>query len=182
MLKKPLNDEWRAWIRLNVARGCSRDELARILLNEGFDFVEVGTELGLTAGSSPAASLPPRLQRDTGPKAAVLTGLQRHGEPLLELYTADQFLDARTCKALVELIKASLRPSTISSQGAHPRAEPLLELYTADQFLDARTCKALVELIKASLRPSTISSQGAPEAGFRTSRTCDLDERYPVVR
>ena len=56
MLKKPLNDEWRAWIRLNVARGCSRDELARILLNEGFDFVEVGTELGLTAGSSPAAS------------------------------------------------------------------------------------------------------------------------------
>jgi len=139
MLKKPLNDEWRAWIRLNVARGCSRDELARILLNEGFDFVEVGTELGLTASSSPAASLPPRLQQDTGPKAAVLPGLQRHGEPLLELYTADQ-------------------------------------------FLDARTCKALVELIKASLRPSTISSQGAPEAGFRTSRTCDLDERYPVVR
>jgi len=24
--------------------------------------------------------------------------------------------------------------------------------------------------------------RGAPEAGFRTSRTCDLDERYPVVR
>lgn len=138
MLKKPLNDEWRAWIRLNVARGCSRDELARILLNEGFDFVAIGTELGLMASTPPAAS-PPRLQQDTAPKAALLPGLQRHGEPLLELYTADQ-------------------------------------------FLDVRTCKALVELIKASLRPSTISSQGAPEAGFRTSRTCDLDERYPVVR
>src|ERR1041384_4213785 len=137
MLKKPLNDEWRAWIRLNVARGCSRDELARILLNEGFDFVEVGTELGLTAGSSPAASLPPRLQRDTGPKAAVLTGLQRHGEPLLELYTADQFLDARTCKALVELIKASLRPSTISSQGAPEAAQG--QYYEVSQEFKAHT-------------------------------------------
>src|ERR1043165_2716104 len=111
MLKKPLNDEWRAWIRLNAARGCPRGELARILLNEGFDFVEVGTELGLTAGSSPAASLPPRLQQDTGPKAAVLTGRKRHGEPLLGLYTADQFLDARACEALAELITATQSPS-----------------------------------------------------------------------
>jgi prolyl 4-hydroxylase len=139
MLKKPLNDEWRAWIRLNVARGCSRDELARILLNEGFDFVEIGTELGLTASSSPKASLPPRLQQNTGPKAELLKGLERHGAPRLELYTVDH-------------------------------------------FLDARICAAVVELIRTGLRPSTISSQGAPEAGFRTSRTCDLDERYPVVR
>ena len=135
MLKKPLNDEWRAWIQHNVARGCSREELFRILVKEGFDVVAVRSELGFTPSSAPqAAPLP-----NTPPKAELLPELQQHGAPLVELYTADN-------------------------------------------FLDARTCAALVQLIKAHLRPSTISSQGAPEAGFRTSRTCDLEERYPVVR
>jgi prolyl 4-hydroxylase len=139
MLKKPLNDEWRAWIRHNVARGCSREELSQILLKEGFDLVEIGSELGPTLNTAPKAALLPGLPPNTAPKAALLPGLQRHGEPLLELYTAEN-------------------------------------------FLDARTCAAVVQLIKAHLRPSTISSAGAPDAGFRTSRTCDLAERYPVVR
>ena len=132
MLKKPLNDEWRAWIRHNVERGCSREELFRILVKEGFDLAAIRSELGFTPSTT--APVP-----NTAPNAELLPRLQRHGAPLVELYTADN-------------------------------------------FLDARTCAALVELIKAHLRPSTISSQGAPEASFRTSRTCDLHERYPVVR
>ncbi len=139
MVKKPLNDEWRTWIRHNVARGCSRDELFRILVKEGFDLVDIGSELGPAPNSAPKAAPPSRLQPETAPKAALLPGLQRHGAPRLELYTVED-------------------------------------------FVDTRICAALVELIKAGLRPSTISSQGAPEATFRTSRTCDLDERYPVVR
>ncbi|MFL6563975.1 MAG: prolyl hydroxylase family protein [Burkholderiales bacterium] len=139
MLKKPLSDQWRAWIRQNVARGCSREELSRILLKEGFDVVDIGSELGPAPSSASKAALPPRPQPKAAPKAALLPGLERHGAPRLELYTVAN-------------------------------------------FVDARTCAALVELIKAGLRPSTISSENAPEASFRTSRTCDLDERYPVVR
>src|SRR6187549_664259 len=96
MPKKPLNDEWRTWIRHNVSRGCSRDELFRILVKEGFDLVDIGSELGPTPNTAPAP--------DTAPKAALLPELQRHGAPLLELYTAENFVDARTCAALVELI------------------------------------------------------------------------------
>jgi prolyl 4-hydroxylase len=131
MAKKQLNDEWRAWIQHNVARGCSRDELSRVLVKEGFDLFTIGRELGAIPNTAAAPS--------TAPKAALLPGLQRHGAPLLELYTVES-------------------------------------------FLDSRTCAALVELIKANLRPSTISSEGAPDSSFRTSRTCDLDERYPVVK
>src|SRR5262249_1407176 len=121
----------RAWIRHNIGRGCARDELSRILVQEGFDLFTIGRELGPAANT---AAMPP-----TAPQAALLPGLQRHGAPLLELYTVEG-------------------------------------------FLDSPTCAALVELIKASLRPSTISYAGAPDASFRTSRTCDLDERYPVVQ
>jgi len=139
MPNKPLNDEWRTWIRHNLARGCSREDLSRILVKEGFSLLEIGSELGPTPNATPEAALPDVSQPDTKPNPARLPGLQRHGAPLLELYTVEG-------------------------------------------FLDSRTCAALVELIKVGLRPSTISSEGAPEASFRTSRTCDLDERYPVVR
>jgi len=139
MPNKPLNDEWKTWIRHNLARGCSRDELSRILVKEGFDLFTVGRELGPTPEAAPAPMASDAPTTDTGPNPALLPGLQRHGAPLLELYTVES-------------------------------------------FLDSRTCAALVELIKAGLRPSTISSERAPEASFRTSRTCDLDERYPVVR
>jgi prolyl 4-hydroxylase len=143
MPNKPLNDEWRTWIRHNLARGCSRDELSRILVKEGFDLFTIGRELCETPNAESARDTAPTPNmapvQDIAPKAALLPGLQRHGAPRVELYTAEN-------------------------------------------FLDARTCAALVELIKVGLRPSTISSEGAPEASFRTSRTCDLDERYPVVR
>jgi prolyl 4-hydroxylase len=139
MPTKLLNDKWRTWIRTNVARGCSRDELSRILVKEGFDLVEIGSELGPTPNGATKGALLSELQPKSAPNAALLPGLQSHGAPRLELYTAEN-------------------------------------------FVDSRICAALVELIKTGLRPSTISAAGAPEATFRTSRTCDLDERYPVVR
>src|SRR4029077_1301610 len=103
------------------------------------DLVDIGSELGPAPNRAPKAELPTRVQPKTAPNAALLSGLQRHGAPRLELYTVENFVDSRICAALVELIKVGLRPSTISAQG--PR-----------------------------------------EPSFRTSRTCDLDERYPVVR
>jgi prolyl 4-hydroxylase len=97
MPKRQLDDEWIAWIRHNLARGCSKDELFRILVREGFDLNAIHAQL------------------HGAPKAALLPGLRRHESPLAELYTVEDFLDPRACAALVELIKAGLRPSTIST-------------------------------------------------------------------
>ena len=47
-------------------------------------------------------------------------------------------------------------------------------------FLDADTCAALIERIDKWRRPSEISDD-AGIANFRTSETCDLDSRDPVV-
>ena len=34
---KILDQPWKDWVRLNIQRGCSRQELYEILLREGFD-------------------------------------------------------------------------------------------------------------------------------------------------
>ena len=46
-----------------------------------------------------------------------------------------------------------------------------LQLYTLDGFLEPEECEALAALINQRLRPSTITFG---DAGYRTSRTCDL--------
>ena len=55
-----------------------------------------------------------------------------------------------------------------------------LELFILRGFLDAATCLALIERIDERRRPSEIADD-LGIANFRTSETCDLDWRDPVV-
>jgi prolyl 4-hydroxylase len=55
-----------------------------------------------------------------------------------------------------------------------------LELFIVRNFLDSETCQALIERIDEKRRPSGLADD-AGIANFRTSETCDLDWRDPVV-
>lgn len=55
-----------------------------------------------------------------------------------------------------------------------------LELFIVKRFLDPDTCAALIEQIDQRRRPSKIADD-VGIADFRTSETCDLDFRDPVV-
>lgn len=55
-----------------------------------------------------------------------------------------------------------------------------LELFIVRDFLDSATCAALIERIDQRRRPSEIADD-VGVANFRTSETCDLDWRDPVV-
>jgi prolyl 4-hydroxylase len=55
-----------------------------------------------------------------------------------------------------------------------------IELFILRQFLDRATCGALIEHIDARRRPSEIADD-LGIANFRTSETCDLDWRDPIV-
>jgi prolyl 4-hydroxylase len=55
-----------------------------------------------------------------------------------------------------------------------------LELYIVRRFLDPETCAALIAQIDEKRRPSEIADD-VGIANFRTSETCDLDWRDPVV-
>lgn len=55
-----------------------------------------------------------------------------------------------------------------------------LELFIVRDFLDPATCDALIERIDAKRRPSEIADD-LGVANFRTSETCDLDWRDPLV-
>src|SRR5436190_23121254 len=54
------------------------------------------------------------------------------------------------------------------------------ELFIVRRFLDPETCAALIACIDAKRRPSEIADDIGIE-NFRTSETCDLDWRDPLV-
>jgi prolyl 4-hydroxylase len=55
-----------------------------------------------------------------------------------------------------------------------------LELFILRRFLDDSTCQALIDRIDQRRRPSEIADD-IGVANFRTSETCDLDPRDPLV-
>jgi prolyl 4-hydroxylase len=55
-----------------------------------------------------------------------------------------------------------------------------LELFIVRDFLDPETCTALIARIDEGRRPSEISDD-VGVANFRTSETCDLDWRDPLI-
>lgn len=57
---------------------------------------------------------------------------------------------------------------------------PKLEQYMLAGFLDPAACAALIGQIDRDVRPSTIADANGDDA-FRTSTTCDLDHRDPIV-
>src|SRR5947207_1507316 len=85
-MAKEFTGEWREWVRHNLQRGCSRNDLFTILLEEGFRYDVIESEF-------------------------VLGGVRLCGTDV-PLYLVEGFLTETECTRLVELVKGSLRRST----------------------------------------------------------------------
>lgn len=146
---KPLDAAWIDWVHLNVSRGCSRDEMTGILRREGFD--EKAIEAAFASVPKRAAAAPPVISQGIPRASLQLPNAVRHGGDNLELYSADGFLTADECAAIVDRILAALRPSTISAPpgGAYDnafRTSRTCDLYDTDPVvaaMDRKICAAI---------------------------------------
>jgi len=106
MARTELPQEWKEWVAHNIGRGCSIADLFSTLVREGFAPEAAERELNLRR-----------------------VALKRFPSDRLELYTAESFLLPEECEELTEIIKRTLRPSTISHDGTANAA-----------FRTSRTC------------------------------------------
>ncbi|HET7732048.1 MAG TPA: 2OG-Fe(II) oxygenase [Usitatibacter sp.] len=142
---RPLDREWLRWLQVNIERGCSREELVKTLLINGFDDASVVAALKqVLAGRAPAPVT-------AAPAEIRIPNARKHPSDEIELYTAEDFFSPSECAELVSLIRSSLRPSTITT---HPDGEPDKAFRTSRtcdlvggepvvRALDARICEAL---------------------------------------
>lgn len=143
-MTKLLTPEWEEWISLNVARGCDKDGIFRILLDEGFDYQQIAEHMGYRPSVDIATVANPLKAQPAAAESAALTGAVRYDHSRMYIPNATR-LDT-----------------------------DLAEFYVLDDFLNVEECEKLVALIRSSLRPSTLSNPDETDSSYRTSSTCDL--------
>lgn len=144
-MSKVLDAAWHAWVDDNLQRGCDKNELRDILVQEGFSSVQIDKVIA-----------PQHFLNHTKKK-----NIQRQA-------LADRY-DGADYKALTEL------PFTQQGNDKKLACfdNDLIQLYTWDNFLTPEECQQLLIIIGDNLRPSTVTQSNGDDA-FRTSSTCDL--------
>ncbi len=152
-----MNEEWLAWTRHNLQRGCAPAEIKAILQKNGFSDEEI-----LVAMSLPKPGLWNKFKHHVG--------------------QAVQQAEAQAAESSGDVPKG-IQPDLDYAVMAQPRithnadarrieAEGI-QLYVMEEFMSRAECEAIMAQINQNLRPSTITT-GKDYSGFRTSSTCDL--------
>ncbi|UTA47118.1 2OG-Fe(II) oxygenase [Simiduia sp. 21SJ11W-1] len=116
-----MDAQWLEWTRHNVARGCDVQELQAILARAGFAACEI-TE-ALTLAGAPLASTATAdaevdyvaLSRPSLVANPQAVGASPIDDTRVQLYQIPDFLDAARCEAIMALMDAWLRPSTVTT-------------------------------------------------------------------
>ncbi len=134
VMKRKLDDPWKSWLEENLERRCDPTELVSILLQNHFSMDSIRESMGEAFPAD--AELLERAELDY--RAISETALTRDvGNPKLrkihthklQLYVLDDFVSHAECKAMVEIIDQSLRPSTTTSDDdAHFRTSRTSDL------------------------------------------------------
>jgi prolyl 4-hydroxylase len=141
-----MDQGWKDWAKLNMARGCDKDGIAKILFEHGFHPFEIISEMQYLPQS-------PALVTAMNQFLLGLPALQATAEQQLAVYQA------------IDAVALPLAQKLNSNK---------LHLYTVENFLDKSECDELMRRIKAGCQPSSITSTDEPDKYFRTSKTCNL--------
>ncbi len=125
-MDKQITQDWKDWIELNISRGCDKDGIYKILIDEGFNPIDIEKEMDHVPDVNIANIVNPlKTEQSTEFTEGVLSehrsiympNAQKLDTELAEFYTLDNFLYSKECDQVTELIKKRLRPSTVAADG-----------------------------------------------------------------
>ncbi len=173
--------EWLRWMRENLARGCDRADLTRLLLQNGFDTGSV--DKALQTAHSP---LKPQASHFSAPAMGQPQApIVYHAKPVFMGMSALNLQHESQGNSV--FLQDPLNPALVSQV-----LTSKMQLYLIADFMSASECQVLIELGAKHLRASTVSlpdqhaqsgsaqvleqlgDQTYVDLSFRTSQTCDL--------
>ena len=125
-MDKQITQDWKDWIELNISRGCDKDGIYKILLDEGFSPIDIEKEMGYVPNVDVASIVNPLKteQRTEFTKGVhsennqiYIPNARKLETELAEFYTLHNFLNSEECDQVTELIKKKLHPSAIVADG-----------------------------------------------------------------
>ena len=125
-MDKQITQDWKDWIELNIKRGCDKDGIYKILLDEGFSPIDIEKAMGHVPDVDVANIVNPLKKEQSKEftkdmlsenRSIYIPNAKKLDTELAEFYTLDNFLNSEECSQVTELIKKKLRPSTIAADG-----------------------------------------------------------------
>jgi len=161
-MKTTFGTDWKNWIKINVNNGQDKNGIFKILLDEGYAYDAIVSEMNYTP-SVPVDQLTNPFDQDQkqshksqthyGKAISIGTLFIPNGEQFhsdkIELHTLEEFLTEFECNNIVAAIKSKLRPSELSSHedDKNYRTSRTCDLECLNdrvsQELDMRICKLL---------------------------------------
>lgn len=161
-MSQQFNKEWIDWINLNIARGCDKNGIYKILIDEGFDPTEIEKNMSYSPDININTMVNPLANNSQAKQKKQSEGFIGW---LINFFSGKK----------KEIPFAGVLPSTqIFIPNAERVNSELAEMYLLPNFLTRVECEKITETIKSKLRPSTIANKDEPDEKFRTSSTCDL--------
>lgn len=142
---RPLDDQWRHWLRTNLQQGCQPGPLFEAALRQGFDPAEITAELERLP---PAEALSfEDLARAPLTDPAHRPRAWRLDTPLAQIYEIPDLLSPEECQELITAIDGSLTPSTVTRGPSDYRTSRTCHLSGAAPELVRRIDARLAALI-----------------------------------
>ena len=116
MAETQFDDSWKIWIWTNVSRGCDKDGIFKILHDAGFDYDAIRAELNYEPSVDLDEINNPLNDINFDRKHFFVANSRKIDNEKIELYILEDFLTKDECQRLIELMKSSLRPSTITNE------------------------------------------------------------------
>ncbi len=116
MTQKQFDDSWKIWIWSNVASGCDKDGIFKILHEKGFDYDTIREELNYEPSVELDKIENPQNTTNHDHNRFFVANSRKVDSDRIELYILEDFLTKDECQRLIELMKPSLRPSTITNE------------------------------------------------------------------
>ena len=128
---KSLDTSWKEWIKINLERGSNKDEMYQILMKEGFDHGEVSNTMNHTHQcNNPDCPVhhPKSSKEQSSADNYALNALdaihfpnaKRVETDKINLNIIENFLDEKTCKHFIKIIRKRHYNSTITTADSEP--------------------------------------------------------------
>lgn len=115
MKKTKFDDSWKTWIWSNVGRGCAKEGIFKILIDNGFDYDSIKNELNFEPSIDLDQIEIPPTSESKPVKRFFVANSKKVDTDRVELYTLDDFLTEDECQYLIDLMQTGPRPSTITN-------------------------------------------------------------------
>ena len=141
-MSKEFDKSWDDWLQLNLSRGCDKDGIFKILIDEGFEQALVEKKMGYI----------PTVHIDS-----IINPLKTNAPSNYSYWLKSKFEKVRNAFR-INGDSSKIDSSKIYIPNAIKAQTNNAELYTLENFLTEEECEKITSSIKKKLRPSIITS------------------------